>query len=191
MPVNQVARASVTAAGLYGVGRVVPTTPCTDAESRQFDFWVGAWSVAAGGQTIAQSDITLERGCAVFENYRDLGGTIGISINFYAPDTAKWYQTYVTNVGSGRPSLSGTLIGTEIVMLTQQVGQVVERWTWTPLTGGSVRQSAARSNDGGSNYGAFFWNGLYTPRYRDGGRGPPPPPGYLWYCLKKSQNNVG
>ncbi|MGE0440490.1 MAG: Ig-like domain-containing protein [Gemmatimonadales bacterium] len=164
-PVNQVARANVTSAGLYGVGRVVPTTPCTDAESRQFDFWVGAWSVAAGGQTIAQSDITLEPGgCAVFENYRDFGGTIGISVNLYDPGTAKWYQTYVTNVSAGRLVLSGSLIGTEIVMLTPQVGQVVDRWTWTPLTGGSVRQAQVRSTDGGSNFGPFLWNGLYTPR---------------------------
>ncbi len=61
------ASADLTTTGTISVGWVAPDAPCVTPETRQFDFWVGEWSVSVGGQSTAQSDITLAPGgCADF-----------------------------------------------------------------------------------------------------------------------------
>jgi hypothetical protein len=158
------ATGSITATGIYSVGWAAPEAPCSSAESRQFDFWLGSWDVSTGGPTIARSDITLvPGGCAVLEWFRPNGGGEGRSINFYNPATAKWYQTYVDNTGA-RLVLSGTLQGGNMIMLSPQQGQTLERWTWSVEGNGNVRQVGEGSNNGGATYGAPHWNGLYTRR---------------------------
>lgn len=159
-----VASAPVLSGGTFSVGWAAPALPCVAPESRQFDFWVGAWSVSSNGQTIAQSDITLAPGgCAVFEHYRDNGGTVGRSLNFYEGGTAKWYQTYVDNANN-RLLLSGSFAAGAMTLFTPAVGQQVQQWVWTTEANGRVRQVGSASTNGGATYGAPFWNGLYTPR---------------------------
>ena len=60
--------------------------PClTRTESRRFDFWVGEWDVKnAQGQPAGQSSVQrLLEGCALYENWVDLQGGGGKSLNSY------------------------------------------------------------------------------------------------------------
>src|SRR5690348_9783130 len=79
-----------------------PTT-CASPESKQFDFWVGKWNVAASAKPdvkVAESLIEkLYGGCAVRENWMPLKGNAGGSLNAYLPATGKWRQTWVDGGG--------------------------------------------------------------------------------------------
>jgi hypothetical protein len=162
-----VARAPVTGLGTFAVGRARPSQPCTAAEHRQFDFWVGEWTVqvagAPSGAPPPPSDITLEPGgCAVFENFANGAGT---SINVYSPETGSWHQTFVFSNGQ-RLILIGGREG-ELMVLERPSPPgspgSFERWTWDPLPGGRVRQFQQVSTDGGQTVQTFF-DGTYVPR---------------------------
>lgn len=158
-----VASAPIAGAGLYSVGWARPDTACTAAESRQFDFWIGAWSVAEGAVVHGISDITLEPGgCAIMERYQSAG--VGRSISFWEPGTGKWYQTYIDDVGS-RLLLAGTFAGGHLDMLNPVAGGTVHWRTRWSVEGANVRQQVqAFTNNGGATYAAPTYNLLYTPR---------------------------
>lgn len=158
------ATARLAAGGVVSVGWVPPAMPCLAAAHREFDFWLGAWTVSAGGQQIALSDITeAPGGCAILEHYRDGGGTVGRSISFFEPGTAMWYQTYVDNAGN-RLVIAGTFGAGVMTMLNPPGGGTRhERWRWT-VEGTRVRQQATFSSDGGATYSAPSFDGLYARR---------------------------
>ena len=62
------------------------------AEARQFDFWIGNWSLTVGS-AVVPSRITSfgVEGRATLENY---GNGAGTSISFYNTKEQKWYQTW-------------------------------------------------------------------------------------------------
>jgi hypothetical protein len=157
--------APMTTLGAFAVARGPSETPCTGGEHRQFDFWVGAWNVTTPGQTSppTPSDITLEEGgCAVFENF---GNGAGRSINVYSPADGRWHQTFVFGSGQ-RLLLIGGLEGEAMVLTNPKlVGPPgsFERWTWTRLSEGRVRQHQEFSRDGGATVQTGF-DGTYVPR---------------------------
>jgi hypothetical protein len=160
------ATAEVTQLGTFLVRRAPPATPCTAPEYRQFDFWVGEWSVqvanAPRGAPPAPSDITLEPGgCAVFENFAN---GAGLSINVFSPETGDWHQTFVFSNGQ-RQVLIGGLEGSNMILTGSAPGPPgsFDRWTWIPLSGGRVRQFQEFSTDGGQSVQIGF-DGTYSPR---------------------------
>lgn len=79
---------------------------CTDAASRQFDFWLGEWDVSPTGQVfvLAESTISLHaQGCVILENWRPFQGAQGLSINSYDPSDQFWHQAYVDASGERSP----------------------------------------------------------------------------------------
>src|ERR1043165_5783740 len=76
--------------------------PCESrAESRQFDFWVGDWTVMSEGQPVATSRIEkAASGCILLENYTQMDGFSGKSINFFDPLLGKWRQTWADSAGN-------------------------------------------------------------------------------------------
>jgi hypothetical protein len=157
------AEAALSAGGLVSVGWVVPAAPCTSAEHRQFDFWLGSWAVTENGQSAGLSDITLvPGGCAILEHFRSAG--VGRSISFYQPTTNKWYQTYVDDAGN-RVLLGGRFQNGGMDLLTPVTGGTTHgRTRWT-AEGPNVRQQvAALSTNGGASYGQPQYNFLYVPR---------------------------
>jgi hypothetical protein len=160
------ATAEVTELGTFLVRRATPTTPCTAPEHRQFDFWVGEWTVQVvglpPGAPPPPSDITLESGgCALFENFAN---GAGLSLNVYSPATGNWHQTFLFSNGQ-RLVLIGGLERSEMILSRSVQGPPgsFERWTWTPLSGGRVRQFQEVSRDGGQTVMTFF-DGTYVPR---------------------------
>ena len=74
---------------------------CDGAEHRQLDFWVGRWDVTDKGKVIATS--VIERfadGCGILENYTQLDGYSGKSINFYDRSLKRWRQQWADSMGN-------------------------------------------------------------------------------------------
>ncbi len=81
--------------------------PCSTAEGRQFDFWLGDWKadwINKDGSHATGSNhvVSLFNGCAIEENFDGAPGTdlIGKSFSVYVPKEKIWKQTWVDNSGS-------------------------------------------------------------------------------------------
>ena len=144
-----------------------PASPpnCDAAVRRQFDFWVGDWSVTVGGKPAGENRIEkILNGCALLENWTGAGGMSGKSLNFYDPLREQWHQTWVDDRG-GSLGLDGAFKDGRMVLTgsarTPTTGKTTtNRITWTPLPADQVRQVWETSSDGQSWTVAF--DGLYT-----------------------------
>ena len=145
-----------------------PPPDCKAAEFRQFDFWIGEWTVPApGGKPPGHSRIeSILDGCVILENWQGGSGYTGKSFNLYNRDTGRWEQFWVDTTGS-RLHLVGGLVDGKMVLegkqdkpnaktgLTQR-----ERISWTPNADGTVRQLWETSIDDGKTWATSF-DGLY------------------------------
>lgn len=147
--------------------------PCGGAEYRQFDFWLGEWDVFnPAGQKIGRNEITTTNdGCVVYENWRDARGGTGNSFNFYESTTKRWHQFWVNSNGNAAPlsaapdgtpmPMSGGLVEGAMVLQSPAGVKPLNRWTWSKVEGGKVRQHAEQSTDDGKTWTTVF-DGLYV-----------------------------
>lgn len=140
--------------------------PCTALEYRQFDFWVGEWTVTQGDKVVGRNRIEPILGaCALLENWVSASGSAGRSLNFYDRATGKWHQTWID--ASGEPLLlDGTFSGGAMRLQGVRPGEakgskLMHRITWTPLPSGQVRQFWETSSNGGKQWEVAF-DGTYT-----------------------------
>jgi hypothetical protein len=157
-------------------GRVVlPQRPagCTNAESRQFDFWLGEWdvspSVATSGALVAESSITLhDQGCVILEHWRPFGGGHGHSINGYDASDGKWHQTWIDANGQ-RTEFAGNLDAEGImrfdVLTPPQQGQPPgrRRMNFQRIDQNTVRQWGDLQPEGGGEM-IVEWDFTYRRR---------------------------
>lgn len=142
--------------------------PCCADEFRQFDFWIGSWTVSNGGKFAGKSEIRLiQDSCVIEENWQSVEKYIGTSYNYYDAATKYWYQNWVDNQG-GNLRLRGQLINGNMVLsdINPQVdtarNMILNRITWTPNDDGTVRQLWEASQDSGQTWTSLF-DGLYEP----------------------------
>ncbi|HTK51380.1 MAG TPA: tetratricopeptide repeat protein [Gemmatimonadaceae bacterium] len=133
----------------------------TRDESRRFDFWVGEWEVKnAQGQPAGQSSVQrLLEGCALYENWTDLQGGGGKSLNSYNTDVKQWQQFWTDQYGrvtEYRESewLDGSLRFTAKQIMPQ--GPALLHMTFTPVKPDVVRQFGEMSVDGGKTWTPTF-----------------------------------
>jgi len=130
--------------------------PCDDALHRQFDFWIGRWDVTDKGKVIATSAIErFADGCGILENYTQLDGYSGKSINFYDAATKRWHQQWTDSMGNssawngefreGAMRFDGEAHRADGKKATRNM-------TFTPLPDGNVRQASDISRDGGKTW---------------------------------------
>jgi hypothetical protein len=142
--------------------------PCTMApEYRQFDYWLGEWSVEVNGQKIATSSIQLILDeCVVFENYHTQRGYEGKSFSVYDVAKKHWEQRYVDTTGASHEWVGG-LEGDRMRFLWRHNGTdgkpVVDRMTYVKEGSEKVRQLIETSADDGKTWTTTF-DGLYTRR---------------------------
>ena len=134
---------------IYGIGgdvRAVPQMPCATGASRQFDFWLGQWTVAnAAGTDVANSRIlSALDGCAILEYWLPWAGLPGRSLNGYDAEAGVWRQTWVS--ANGRPFRMSGNLGTDGVMrltgtrLATNGWHWIDTYTWTALDADHVVQ---------------------------------------------------
>jgi len=143
-----------------------PLPSCTAPEHRQFDFWVGEWSVhrAADGKYAGQNRIdSVLGGCALHEQWTGAGGVKGNSYNAYDAARGVWHQTWVDN-GGLLLQLDGGLQGDSMVLEgdSRDVSGALrrQRIRWTPNADGSVRQHWQSQAADGS------WQTVFDGYYR-------------------------
>jgi hypothetical protein len=139
---------------------------CATPEYRQFDFWIGRWSVKQSDGTVAGTNtITRQHGgCVILESWVGRSGTTGTSVNIYNAVTKQWHQSWVDSDGSlvamdgefrdGAIRMAGHMYGPR--------GRQKTRMTWTPLTATSLRQVWETSSDDGRTWRTVF-DGVYEP----------------------------
>jgi hypothetical protein len=138
---------------------------CAGSEHRQFDFWLGEWSVRTpDGKLAGVNRIASEYGgCVLHERYSTAGDYSGESLNMYDAARRVWHQTWVDTAGT-LLLLEGGLRGASMVLEGQGVGADGEikrhRITWTPNADGSVRQHWESTDRRGQWSTAF--DGSYT-----------------------------
>lgn len=144
-----------------------PAPVCQAEEYRQFDFWLGDWTVTANGEAAGTNRVhTVLNGCAIQENWQGAGagGITGSSYNMFDQATGKWHQTWVDTAGT-LLLLDGSLVNGVMVLSGRRPardgeGMVSHRISWTPSADGSVRQLWEASRDEGGNWAVLF-DGLY------------------------------
>ena len=139
-----------------------PPPACTAPEHRQFDFWVGEWTVTPTGKTNVVASSLIEKlygGCAVRENWMPLKGTAGGSLNNYYD--GQWRQTWV-DAANSRVDFTGGLVDGKMVMTGEWKGvlgpgkDALIRMTYSKNADGSVRQHGKQSTDGGKSWSTNF-----------------------------------
>lgn len=142
--------------------------PCAAPEHRQFDFWIGEWSVTLPtGKAAGRNRISaILGGCALREEWTGASGSHGTSLNAFDAASKKWRQTWVDDSGMVL-LLEGGLQNEKMVLQGELPGDdgkpAKQRITWTPQADGSVRQHWESSTDGGKS-----WKTEFDGTYRKG-----------------------
>ena len=161
----------LAAACLLGIAVVTsapgqtPPRICDGEKHRQFDFWVGKWTVRTpDGKSAGVNTITLEEGgCVVVERWKSANGGTGQSFNYYDPVAGKWKQRWVglglilEMEGDFR---NGTMVLEGPMHNVPQKRTTMLRGTWTPSKNG-LRQYFEESADNGKTWTTWF-DGRYS-----------------------------
>ncbi len=144
-----------------------PKFGCTEAEHRQFDFWIGDWNVTVKGKQAGTNLVTLEeQGCVIHEHWVGSRGGTGQSFNFYDQGEKQWHQVWVDNQGT-YVSLTGHWSDGHLVFTGTAPGPqgqpLAQRRTFTPNADGTVRQFWETSADQGKSWQVAF-DGTYTKK---------------------------
>lgn len=141
---------------------------CVAPAYRQFDFWIGSWSVTNPKGIIAGTNRieSILGGCVLQEHWRSAGGGDGTSLNMWNAADSTWRQVWM-DAGGNLLELKGKLVGNQMILSGKrptagQPGELtVDRVTWTPLPNGTVRQFWESSTDDGATWTTAF-DGLYA-----------------------------
>lgn len=142
--------------------------PCSaQAESHQFDFWIGDWKVYnPQGQQVGNSKIEQILGeCVILENWTDYYGNQGKSINVYNPSTNKWQQTWVDDKGMVTEYINGAYKDSAMIFPDSRPQKIngkerLHRLSFFKISADEVRQLGEISDDAG-----MTWKTGYDLKY--------------------------
>lgn len=155
---------------------LTPSTPpqaiCERSERfGDFDFWVGEWDVYSNDEKrilLGTNSITKHhQNCLVRENWTNLKGLTGSSMNYYDPVEDRWRQLWVA--GGYSIDYSGALDETGSMVLTGKINYYgtgksqAFRGTWSPNDDGSVRQLFEQQNPESLEWTVWF-DGIYIKK---------------------------
>src|ERR1700704_4533216 len=135
--------------------------PCAyTTENRQFDFWLGEWSVTTTQGGIPAGDSKIElilEDCVVQENWKSQNGPYsGRSYNIYNQAQKRWEQYWVDNVGGNIFFYGGLKEGVMDYFtdeIPQTAGPALKRHLqFIPTGSDKVRQFSRGSTDGGKTW---------------------------------------
>lgn len=119
---------------------------CCSEPNKQFDFWVGHWTVKnPQGTIVGENQISkIEDNCVLQEKWTGSKGSTGTSMNYYDTTDNTWNQLWVDNKGSvlklkGGFS-SGKMILKSDLIKGKKVALYYNQITWTKNDDGTVTQ---------------------------------------------------
>jgi len=152
----------VVVANAQAAGQTSQRRACSSPEYRQFDFFAGDWDgfdVDKPEVRVAHNRVTwILDGCVLLEDYQGTDGSHGESFTIYDASRRVWHQSWVTNRGvllviEGGPQREEMVLsGTD---RTPEGKERLVRGIWKAIPGG-VRETAARSTDGGKTWTPWF-----------------------------------
>lgn len=136
--------------------------PCTTAEQKQFDFWVGEWNLTWPGQDgkTGHGSNTIQRvldGCVVQENFSggDSMALRGTSVSTFDGSSGRWKQTWVDNEG-GYLDFVGEFKDGQMILEREAQGKdgtrILQRMVWKNVTANEFDWSWEASRDGGKTW---------------------------------------
>jgi hypothetical protein len=147
--------------------------PCSGAEYRRFDFWLGQWEAYnLKGAKAGDSKISLMNdSCTVLEEWTSATLQKGFryagkSFNMYNSAEKQWQEYWVDNTGAVTNYNKGQFADGKMVFLTDNLHVndstwLMQRLTFHDLGPDKVRQHGETSNDGGKT-----WKTSYDLEYR-------------------------
>ncbi len=133
-----------------------------DDKYREFDFWVGEWTVYKHDTDSVVGKSKIERivdGKVIKETYHSSNSKYhGTSLNKYNPRTDQWEQFWVDN-GGLTLHIKGNIEESKMVLqnqITTKEGIVSNKIKWQKNEDGTVRQTWYQSKDDGQNWTAVF-----------------------------------
>ncbi len=143
--------------------------PCSSAEAKQFDFWVGDWNLSwtaqDGKQKTGVNKISqLYGGCVIKEEFADpVGGFAGMSVSTYDVYAKKWKQTWVDNTGSYLDFVGEYRDGYMVLSrkMQKQGKEFIQRMRWYDIAANSLKWNWERSDDNGKTW-TVIWKISYT-----------------------------
>jgi len=167
-------RVRIVGSGLLaaGIALVLPAVahaddakPCAAGEHRQFDYWLGNWSVSYGGPLAGTSKVesALDR-CVIVESWDGARNHSGKTIFAYSPDDHGWYGIFADNEGRVHVFNQGKVsAGTAEFQGTNRgpTGQtVLNRVKIVRISADKVEQTWEKSTNNGRT-----WNMAYRGEY--------------------------
>lgn len=147
------------------IGQTAAPAPCSSAEHRQFDFWLGEWEVRTRAGKLAGFNRISRAygGCVLHEQYDTGRGYSGASFNVYDTGRKRWHQTWVDTSGTLLQLQGGITEGRMVLegeTIESNGAKTSHRITWTPNPDGSVRQLWESTTPSGE--WAVVFDGRYT-----------------------------
>ena len=159
-----VATVSATVAASAQTANTPPSPP---AQNRQFDFWIGTWSLTWEGGTGTN---TIRRECdgaVVVEDFAAQTGSAlkGMSVSVFDARAGQWRQAWVDNQGSYL-DFTGGLEGDRMVLSRKanvQGKDIVQRMVWYNIAQDTFDWNWERSDDEGKTW-TVVWKIHYARR---------------------------
>lgn len=149
----------VFALGLFAGGAgASPSAPCSSAEYRQFDFWIGNWEAYdRDGKLLGRTLIEkIEQGCVLQEWWRGNGpdNGAGTSLSMYDRKHGLWRHVWTSARGNFAPIDGGWQQGRMLMtgyFVNDKGEREFHRTVWEPVPGG-VHHRWDSTADGGATW---------------------------------------
>jgi Protein of unknown function (DUF1579) len=147
-------------------------TPCSEAEQKQLEFWVGEWDLSWPGEKPAEqghgtnSIHRVMDGCVVEENFSggDSMHLRGMSVSTFDTRAHKWKQTWVDNE-AGYLDFVGEFKDGQMILAREATAKdgnkVLQRMVFKNISAKELDWSWERSVDGGKT-----WQVMWPIHYR-------------------------
>jgi len=156
-----------------GVASVLPAAvfaddakPCAAGEHRQFDYWLGNWSVSYGGPPAGTSKVELALDqCMIVESWDGARNHSGRTIFAYSSDDHTWYGMFADNEGRVHVFSEGKVANGVAEFRGTSRGPngetVLNRVKIVRANGDKVEQTWEKSLDNGGTWNMAY-RGVYT-----------------------------